>query len=187
MKLTAIITSLAITSTLITPMLVKANNSELTGDTKLACEAILCLSSGTKPNECSPGISRYFGITHRKWSDTVNARRDFLNMCPRGQDDKPVDPALVENIVQGAGRCDAAYLNNTLARQVEKQVCPTSWVSSNDDNGCYIKIVTIIGNSKPAYCSAFANSDYTYLLGVTYVGDPIDGGRWVNDSSGVGK
>ena len=26
----------------------------LTGDTRLACEAILCLSSGTRPSECTP-------------------------------------------------------------------------------------------------------------------------------------
>ncbi|WP_269902395.1 TrbM/KikA/MpfK family conjugal transfer protein, partial [Campylobacter coli] len=34
----------------------------LTGDTKLACEAILCLSSGTRPSECSSSLARYFSI-----------------------------------------------------------------------------------------------------------------------------
>ena len=31
---------------------------ELSGDTKLACEAILCLSSGTRPGECGPAALR---------------------------------------------------------------------------------------------------------------------------------
>ena len=30
----------------------------LTGDTRLACEATLCLSSGTRPNECNPALRR---------------------------------------------------------------------------------------------------------------------------------
>ena len=47
---------------------------ELTGDTRYACEALLCLSSGIRPGECSPSLSRYFGITRKKWKDTLNAR-----------------------------------------------------------------------------------------------------------------
>ena len=35
---------------------------ELTGDTKLACEAILCLSSSERPSECSASLSKYFSI-----------------------------------------------------------------------------------------------------------------------------
>jgi len=31
---------------------------ELTGDTKLACEALLCLSSSSRPTECIPSITR---------------------------------------------------------------------------------------------------------------------------------
>lgn len=38
---------------------------ELTGDVRLACEAILCLSSSTKPGECSPSLRKYFGISHK--------------------------------------------------------------------------------------------------------------------------
>lgn len=33
------------------PFAAQADNQELSGDTKLACEAILCLSSGTRPGE----------------------------------------------------------------------------------------------------------------------------------------
>ncbi|RZA23023.1 MAG: conjugal transfer protein TrbM, partial [Proteobacteria bacterium] len=38
----------------------------LTGDTRLACEAVLCLASGQRPNECSPSLQRYFSIRFRK-------------------------------------------------------------------------------------------------------------------------
>ena len=33
---------------------------ELTGDSKLACEAILCLSTSTRPTECNESLRRYF-------------------------------------------------------------------------------------------------------------------------------
>ncbi len=72
---------------------------ELTGDTRYACEALLCLSSGIRPGECSPSLSRYFGITRKKWKDTLNARRDFLRLCPVSSD--PGMPSLVEAIVNG--------------------------------------------------------------------------------------
>ena len=39
-----------------------AQAEELTGDTKLACEALLCLSSGTRPGECNESIKKYFSI-----------------------------------------------------------------------------------------------------------------------------
>lgn len=61
---------------------VPAHADEFTGDTKLACEALLCLSTSTRPGECAPSLARYFGINHKKLSDTMNARRSFLQLCP---------------------------------------------------------------------------------------------------------
>lgn len=56
----------------------------LTGDKKLACEAILCLASpGKRPQECQKSMRRYFGINERWWSDTVRARHNFLKKCPK--------------------------------------------------------------------------------------------------------
>jgi len=180
---------------------------ELTGDPKLACEAILCLSSGTRPGECGPSLSRYFGISYKYWSDTVKGRRNFLNQCPTAQDTSSANmPQIVDNIANGAGRCDAAYLNANNRQVVQKKVCPTngwqtggnawwnrdsgwtppdaSWTPLDDGSGCYVKSVVVVSNAKPALCSAYANSQYTYLLGVRYVGDPTDGGHWVDDSAG---
>lgn len=43
----------------------------LTGDTRLACEAILCLSTGERPSECQPAIRRYFSIVRRTLGKTL--------------------------------------------------------------------------------------------------------------------
>ena len=74
---------------------------ELSGDAGLACKAILCLSSGERPGECGPALSRYFGISKKKWKDTVRARRNFLNQCPTVGEDASM-PTLVDAIVNGA-------------------------------------------------------------------------------------
>jgi len=98
---------------------------EFTGDVKYACEALLCLSSGTRPGECSPSLAKYFGIKKKKMSDTIKARLDFLNLCPASQDSQEMKNLTVA-IANGAGRCDAEYLNETL-REVwyirENAVC----------------------------------------------------------------
>lgn len=138
----------------------------LTGDTRLACEAILCLSSGTRPSECAPSLSHYFNITKRKLSDTLRARLDFLNLCPVASQ-TPEMQSLVSAISRGAGRCDAPSLNSTLAM----------W-SGNSDSG-----YTMINNKMPDYCAAYTGHSYTdFATSGTlprYVGVPERGGHWV--------
>lgn len=156
---------------------------ELTGDTKYACEALLCLSSGIRPGECSPSLGRYFGITRKKWKDTLNARRDFLRLCPVSSD--PGMPSLVEAIVNGAGRCDAAYLNRTLARRVQIKVCDEKkkpyWYSREDYNPCHYETITVIDDRLPNYCVKYSEHDYTWKVGVRYVGEKLKGGKWVDE------
>ena len=57
---------------------------ELTGDTKLACEAILCLSAATRPGECAASIAKYFSINAKEWAETIAKRKAFLKLCPVG-------------------------------------------------------------------------------------------------------
>lgn len=85
----------------------------LTGDTRLACEAILCLSTGTQPSECAPSLRRYFSISHRRFSDTIRGRVNFLKLCPVANQ-TPQMQALVNAQANGAGRCDAQSLNATM-------------------------------------------------------------------------
>ncbi len=54
----------------------------LTGDTRFACEATMCLLSVQRPTECTPSLQRYFSISFRRFSDTQRARTNFLNLCP---------------------------------------------------------------------------------------------------------
>lgn len=120
-------------------------NQLLTGDTRLACEAILCLSSGTRPSECTPSIKRYFSINHKRLRDTLRARRNFLNMCPSGNERGM--PQLINAIANGAGRCDAASLNKR-----------GYWMgSSRDDDNRHF----VVNTSKPDYCQAYENHEWT--------------------------
>lgn len=136
----------------------------LTGDTRLACEAVLCLSSGSRPSECAPSLSRYFGINKKKLSDTLDARRGFLSLCPASGDSKEMSD-LVRAISQGAGRCDAVSLNSILG----------AWQGSSDDGR------KIVSNKRPSYCNAYASHEYTDFVDdlPRYVGTPKEGGYWV--------
>ena len=156
---------LAITSALAAMLFasvpVQADNL-FTGDVKLACEAVLCLSSGTRPSECTPPIQKYFSISMKKFSDTLKARKNFLNLCPAAsQDEKMV--ALVDAITNGAGRCDYASLNSQLR----------VWNNADDGAG-------YINNALPSYCTAYNSNSYTDIKAPRYVGVPERGGFWVD-------
>jgi hypothetical protein len=134
----------------------------LEGDTRLACEAILCLATSNQPHECQPSLKKYFSITDEKLSDTIKKRRNFLDKCPVANQTQEMS-ALVNATARGAGRCDANSLNATLR----------SW--GGDNNYVYI------ANSMPSYCAAYTNHAYTDLQSTMprYVGIPERGGYWV--------
>jgi hypothetical protein len=127
------------------------------GDTRLACEAILCLAASSRPAECEPAIRRFFSISFRRFSDTLRGRLNFLNLCPVVGGSMP---AMKSAIVNGAGRCDAASLNAAL------------WVSDNEGGGQ-------VSNAMPDYCQAYAGHQYVVLQLPRYVGEPGRGGFWV--------
>jgi hypothetical protein len=135
----------------------------LTGDTRLACEAILCLASGTRPSECVPSLQKYFSISFRRFTDTIRGRVNFLNLCPAGNQ-TPQMQSFVNALANGAGRCDAASLNLAMG------------VWGNRDDG-----YTYISHRLPDYCSAYIGNQYSNLGGVTpkYVGAQERGGYWV--------
>lgn len=147
------------------------NSSYFTGTTRLACEALLCLSSsaGGSIGACSPALAHYFGISKKKFSDTLKARLDFLQQCPVASQ-TPAMSSLVQAISQGAGRCDASSLN---------QVLQTYKV---DKKG---KEYVVIGDDQPDYCRAYTQHAYTDLDATKpkYVGTPEDGGYWVEPAS----
>ena len=160
----------------------------LTGDTKLACEAILCLSSGTRPSECNPSLQRYFGIHHKKPHKTIQARQDFLNLCPTSGEKgiKELNRALAN----GAGRCDAKELNRVMRRTITVRECKVvanksamrSLSAKNKPvQECQDVQKVVVLNAKPSYCSAYHNHEWTRVSDtVKYVGDPKQGGKWVD-------
>ena len=135
----------------------------LSGDARLACEAILCLSTAARPGECTPSLDRYFGIRKKKLSDTLEARRDFLEQCPVA-DQTPQMAALIHAVSRGAGRCDAAALNRTLQM----------WTDGDGDE-------IFISDRMPDYCAAYAGHAYTDFSQTLprYVATPEAGGYWV--------
>jgi hypothetical protein len=140
-----------------------AQGTVLEGVTRLACEAILCLSTSVVPGECTPSLSYYFGIIKKTMSGTISARLDFLNLCPVASL-SPEMQSLVSAISSGAGQCDTASLNQV--RYYDYQT-GKSYVS----------------NRYPANCSAYYSHSYTDFMSSVglpkYVGLPERGGYWV--------
>lgn len=125
-----------------------ASADELTGDKKTACEVILCLSSSTRPSECSAPISKYFSIKiyhHGSFSPskTIKARKNFLNLCPVSNQDSRMS-SLVDAM---SNRLDE---NLCRARELNKTV--------DKYRGQYRTTATL-----PVYCNALFNHEYTNL------------------------
>lgn len=103
----------------------------LTGDTALACEAILCLASATKPTACAASLSKYFSFSARKWRDVVTKRKNFLNLCPTGGNEDlytsiGVDPnaqkaemdSFVNSVVDIPHDCTIDTLNKQVSQKI---------------------------------------------------------------------
>lgn len=142
MKMKNILAVTAVSATFFAPMAAHADDNVLGGDVGLACEAILCLSSAERPSECAKSLRRYFSIKLKKPHKTIQARKDFLNLCPSSKE--PNMPQLVNALANGAGRCDAAELNK-IGR----------YVGSREDRRFVISTV------KPSYCTAYENHEWT--------------------------
>lgn len=152
----------------------------LTGDEKLACEAVLCLSSGQRPSECSPSLDRYFSIRKKKWSKTLDARKAFLRICPDANGGKM--DSLVEVIANGAGQCSAAELNETNLKTIVERVCYEAYEDGCAYERCYDRERTVISDELPRICSDYAAHDYTFKVSAHYEGDPAKDGHWVDDA-----
>lgn len=150
----------------------------LTGDTKLACEAILCLSTGDRPHECAASIKRYFDIRHKKFHKTLEARRNFLNLCPSSNEANM--PGLIDALVNGAGRCDANELNRVMRSTYTVQKYVPHGKGGRE--GWYDTVhIPYVKNSKPSYCRAYFDHEWTTSGDkVKYVGTEKEGGRWVD-------
>ncbi len=138
----------------------KADSGILEGDTRLSCEALLCLASGKKPTECGPSLNRYFSINCGKFIDTIRERRKFLDLCPAANQ-SPEMAGLADALANGAGRCDVVSLNKL-------------YIPGSGD------LVFYISNQIPSYCAYLSNPYTSYDdTRPVYVGLPERGGHWV--------
>ena len=153
-----------------------ADDEILTGDVRASCEAVLCLSSGTRPQECAPALKRYFSIRHKKFKDTLKAQRNFLKLCPTSRENADMQ-RLTDALANGAGRCDAAELNRVnRAYRTERRL-----VQSGRSKVYQTVRVPFVRNAKPDYCRAYFEHGWTTAEeAVRYVGDEHNGGRWVD-------
>lgn len=143
------------------------DTSTLEGDPGLACAAILCLAGAKPPHECDPALSRFFSIKKHKLSDTLDARKDFLNLCPSASESSPMQ-RLIDAMARGAGRCDAATLNATLRYDM-------------GPGGDYGTTGSAIADRMPTYCAAYIQHEYVRITDELprYVGTPEEDGFWV--------
>ncbi len=184
---------------ILVPALAEAGPADiLTGDIRLACEAILCLSSGARPGECKPSLARYFGISYKRFSDTIKGRFNFLNLCPIVSLDSKMN-TLAHAISRGAGRCDAEYLNANTITWVNKSLIsdPEYLANALMTQGTspaygYLSLgwrgrdeleqVAVTNFVLPSWCQIYQEHEYTRLdseHGVArYVGTPERGGHW---------
>ncbi|EAK9927339.1 conjugal transfer protein TrbM [Campylobacter jejuni] len=125
----------------------------LTGDTKLACEAILCLSSATRPAECGASLARYFAIHFKKPWKTIDARKSFLNLCPI-QNDTNVEDLVLKNLVDDVlpsgnpDECMPNYLNSQIQRKSHKV-------------NLFGGIDYRVNPNMPSFCYGLINHQYT--------------------------
>ena len=55
----------------------------LTGDARLACEALLCLGAvGSAPGQCSAALAKYEAMKAKLWFNPL-AVYNFLKGCPK--------------------------------------------------------------------------------------------------------
>lgn len=180
MKIKTLLAASAVAATFFVPVTAHADENLLSGDTRLACEAILCLSSGDRPSECAPALSRYFGIRLDKPHETIQARLNFLNLCPVSRE--PNMPQLTHALANGAGRCDAAELNRVMRATYQVRICSEQTrAGRRNTESCHVETRTYVRNAKPSYCTAYHDHQWTTAGDkVRFIGTEKQGGRWVD-------
>ncbi|MDH2998034.1 hypothetical protein A1D22_09105 [Pasteurellaceae bacterium LFhippo2] len=151
---------------------------ELTGDTKLACEALLCLATGTRPSECNSAIKRYFSIRMKKPHDTFKARLNFLKLCPSDSDNGMTKEQLAQigidlddqkEGMDSLSNSIASLPYDCTAETLNQQIQETCLILG--DHGKCDEYGYRINPEMPKACKDLANHRWTVIKLPTYVGD----------------
>lgn len=155
----------------------------LSGDTKLACEAMLCLASPVKPPECSAALARYFSIDAKRWSQVVTKRRNFLNLCPVDTSDPEMYKYKNDILTNLDGECSTSALNNRIESTIlrTETICEGNG-AGNDSTCSNLKIYGYrINPQLTNSCKLLASSKYTdYHLKYTCNGKFYEKKDWDN-------
>ena len=134
----------------------------LTGDVRLSCEAILCLSSSEKPSECQPSLNRYFSIKAKKLKDTIKKRKNFLKLCPVSDEENKGGEFTKfrdQFLTHVDHPCDLDMLNSNIEYKGEEvcgeRRCRTkpkyARVSDKPDESCRLLMSSAYTNIRPKY------------------------------------
>ena len=135
---------------------------ELSEEQTLACESILCLSSGERPDECDSALNYFFGIKKDKPSDTIDARKAFLKKCPDSEDNEDM-VSLIDVLVDY--NCSACTVENLNARFVEVRILTRTRRHRFSSGTNDYPTVRVVDPELPAFClkyyAAIAGHEYT--------------------------
>lgn len=142
-----------------------ADENELTGDRRTACEVLLCLSSGQRPSECNPPLRHFYSIKGKKPGDTLKKRRKFLELCPTDSGNTATNIILADYKGMLASvnpdECKPEYLNNQFQNKVNdlniKYYANGQLTNKNIKNVNF----TRINPSMPSFCPTFIDHQYT--------------------------
>lgn len=141
-----------------------ADENELTGDRRTACEVLLCLSSGQRPSECNPPLKHFYSIKGKKPGDTLKKRRKFLELCPTDSGNTATNIILADYKGMLASvnpdECKPEYLNNqfqNINRDTHIKYYKNNYLTSDSIKNRY----TRINPNMPSHCPTFINHEYT--------------------------
>lgn len=141
-----------------------ADENELTGDRKTACEVLLCLSSGERPSECNPPLRHFYSIKGKKPGDTLKKRKKFLELCPTDSGNTATNIILADYKGMLASvnpdECKPEWLNNqfqNINRDTHIKYYRNNYLTSDTIKNSY----TRINPNMPSFCPTFINHEYT--------------------------
>ena len=141
-----------------------ADENELTGDRRTACEVLLCLSSGQRPSECNAPLRKFYSIKAKRSWQTLKKRRDFLELCPTDTGDTAENIILADYKGMLASvnpdECKPEYLNNqfqNINRDTHIKYYRNNYLTSDSIENRY----TRINPNMPSHCPTFINHEYT--------------------------
>lgn len=153
---------------------------ELTGDTRTACEVILCLSSaqGRGIKECQAPLRKYFSIhvSGKHWyRKTLEARRRFLDLCPAANENAKMS-ALTTAVQHQEYACDAGTLNSRTETR-------RNWVRrSSEDGGSFSRRLVRTQAYIPDFCKALYDHEFTEYKQIQKPKYVCDANKWYSQA-----